>query len=336
MEPVVSIYDPFETGSGIDEAIKWLLPKLKVTQIDRQGYGRVVFDEHWIRNGLKYVAKDSNEVAAILAVSHVIKRGIEISHDPNHKGRNFSTTTFGAPVELNGKRGNMGVVVKETRPYHYDVHRILTPDGYAFEIPPMENAEPTTEEARSQKETGVVTPISSASEQSIAQSATESQPSEPKKSKKLIPSKAEADALAAQREQAAEIGEQERIRKRDELMRKIVASAPANAKKSAKDVLNQKAAESGAIPAGERANSPAVFSVIRISTCNYALKRCDVCTNVVHEACANIQNVWNINKIPQKRCVFGEQNGAASQIRTGDLILTKDALYLLSYSSVQS
>ena len=26
--------------------------------------------------------------------------------------------------------------------------------------------------------------------------------------------------------------------------------------------------------------------------------------------------------------------GAASQIRTGDLILTKDALYLLSYSSI--
>ena len=27
-------------------------------------------------------------------------------------------------------------------------------------------------------------------------------------------------------------------------------------------------------------------------------------------------------------------HGAASQIRTGDLILTKDALYLLSYSSI--
>ena len=81
-------------------------------------------------------------------------------------------------------------------------------------------------------------------------------------SKKIIPSKAEADALAAQREQAAEIAEQERIRKRDELMQKIVANAPANAKKSAKDVLNQKAAESGAIPAGE---SPVRESNIPVS-----------------------------------------------------------------------
>ena len=31
-----------------------------------------------------------------------------------------------------------------------------------------------------------------------------------------------------------------------------------------------------------------------------------------------------------------ERSGAASQIRTGDLILTKDALYRLSYSSMDS
>ena len=34
-------------------------------------------------------------------------------------------------------------------------------------------------------------------------------------------------------------------------------------------------------------------------------------------------------KTPENRVFFG----AATQIRTGDLILTKDALYLLSYSS---
>ena len=31
---------------------------------------------------------------------------------------------------------------------------------------------------------------------------------------------------------------------------------------------------------------------------------------------------------------FRLKNGAAARIRTGDLILTKDALYLLSYSSI--
>ena len=32
----------------------------------------------------------------------------------------------------------------------------------------------------------------------------------------------------------------------------------------------------------------------------------------------------------------GSNVGAAAQIRTGDLILTKDALYRLSYSSIHS
>ena len=35
----------------------------------------------------------------------------------------------------------------------------------------------------------------------------------------------------------------------------------------------------------------------------------------------------------RKRYKACDDDGAATQIRTGDLILTKDALYLLSYSS---
>ena len=37
------------------------------------------------------------------------------------------------------------------------------------------------------------------------------------------------------------------------------------------------------------------------------------------------------SKKPRRYCI--RAFGAAGQIRTGDLILTKDALYLLSYSS---
>ncbi len=43
--------------------------------------------------------------------------------------------------------------------------------------------------------------------------------------------------------------------------------------------------------------------------------------------------VRNIKRKPPKPEGF-RGFGAASQIRTGDLILTKDALYLLSYSSI--
>ena len=39
-------------------------------------------------------------------------------------------------------------------------------------------------------------------------------------------------------------------------------------------------------------------------------------------------------KSPETIKISGLKVGAADQIRTGDLILTKDALYLLSYSSI--
>ena len=45
-----------------------------------------------------------------------------------------------------------------------------------------------------------------------------------------------------------------------------------------------------------------------------------------------IQEMPAKSKKPRTRLHPG-LNGAAGQIRTGDLILTKDALYLLSYSS---
>jgi len=37
--------------------------------------------------------------------------------------------TFAAPVEIDGQRGNMAVVVKKTTDNFYKVHRIVTPDG---------------------------------------------------------------------------------------------------------------------------------------------------------------------------------------------------------------
>ena len=40
------------------------------------------------------------------------------------------------------------------------------------------------------------------------------------------------------------------------------------------------------------------------------------------------------NKIASNPKIQGDNVGAAGQIRTADLILTKDALYLLSYSSI--
>ena len=50
----------------------------------------------------------------------------------NHKQRGFSSVTFAAPVIINGKRGNVAVVVQQKGKNKYHVHRILMPDGSKF------------------------------------------------------------------------------------------------------------------------------------------------------------------------------------------------------------
>ena len=64
----------------------------------------------------------------------VLKNGIEIESRDNHKGHEYGTKTFAAPVEINGERGNMAVVVKRTTDNFYKVHRIVTPDGQVFKF----------------------------------------------------------------------------------------------------------------------------------------------------------------------------------------------------------
>ena len=73
--------------------------------------------------------KTESEAAAYFLVHKVIKQGVEIGQHINHKNRNIDTITFGAPVELNGVRGNMAVVVKTAGKNRYKAHRVLTPDG---------------------------------------------------------------------------------------------------------------------------------------------------------------------------------------------------------------
>ena len=90
----------------------------------------------------EYVSNNPAELYAVLAVPKVIKRGIEIHGHENHKYRGFLTVTFAAPVEINGVRGNMGVVVKLMDKKRYKTHRILLPDGSVF-VYETKNAEPT-------------------------------------------------------------------------------------------------------------------------------------------------------------------------------------------------
>lgn len=147
---------------------RWAVDMLKHTgfKVDRKGFGTIEFGESRLKKSLNYL-NDRGEIAALVAVPQVLKRGIIAGSHENHKYRGFPTITFVAPVEINGIRGNMGVVVKQENKNTYKTHRILMPNGAAFVY--NENTELTT--ARGVAGNGsYASPISSASEKSIAPS----------------------------------------------------------------------------------------------------------------------------------------------------------------------
>jgi len=96
--------------------------------VNRQNFGDVSFSINDINKSLGYV-KTECEAAAYFVAHKVIKQGVEIGQHLNHKNRNIDTITFGAPVEINGVRGNMAVVVKIAGKNRYKTHKILTHDG---------------------------------------------------------------------------------------------------------------------------------------------------------------------------------------------------------------
>ena len=173
MEPVFEKNDikPKNTHDTYLEAISEF--KKIGYHVDRQGFGRIELDPKRVNTALDY-ANTPAERAAVLAVPRVLKRGIEVKEASEHKDRGHDTVTFAGPVVLNGVRGNMAVVVKQTRANFYKAHRILMPDGSVFVLRKAnEDAEPTP--ARGATPKGPLSkPISSASDNSISETEKES------------------------------------------------------------------------------------------------------------------------------------------------------------------
>ena len=134
-------------------------------RVDRQGYGSIEVSRKDVNSALNYLQSDG-EIAAFTALPHVLKRGKEIYREADHKGRGYSTVTFAGPVEINGTRGNMAVVVRETSKNHYDMHRIVMPDGSAFTFAEKTNVETGPTAATSIKE-ALTQPTASTSKTSI-------------------------------------------------------------------------------------------------------------------------------------------------------------------------
>lgn len=173
MKAVATIRDNGWKGMSTGAFRKKIVNDLKKTgyRVDNPSIGVIDFDEKLLNRSLNYIQTDA-EAAAYQALPQVLKRGIEISGHGNHKGRDYETLTIAAPVELNGKRGNMAVVVMKTKGNRYKVHRILTPEGEAFALPEMTNAELNTVgtvTSGSQSLGGSAPAISSASADSVAE-----------------------------------------------------------------------------------------------------------------------------------------------------------------------
>lgn len=167
MNPVANVNVQIPSTNNPGAIRKWAIDQLKASgyKVDRKGFGTIEFGEARIKNSLNYL-HEKGEIAAITAIPAVLKRGIVAGEHSDHKYRGFPTITFAAPVEINGVRGNMAVVVKQESKNVYKTHRIIMPDGSAFEY--NEKAEPST--ARGVTGNGsFASPISSAFSDSVAQ-----------------------------------------------------------------------------------------------------------------------------------------------------------------------
>ena len=117
--------------------------------VDSVDAGRVYFDKNAMREVVEYINSDA-EFAAVKASPAVIKRGKIVDKHTDHKDRSeVKSYTFAAPVILNGKRGNEGVVVQLTNRSKPHCVRIIMPDGSGFDFTPMEKAVHTSSAAAS-------------------------------------------------------------------------------------------------------------------------------------------------------------------------------------------
>lgn len=180
MQPVSEIRTNGEFPVRISDRRDSVARMLKSNKVvDRQGFGKIQIDENRIRKGLNYV-KSPADLAAFEAIPAVLKRGIQINHHAQHKGGKVSSTqnveswTFAAPVTINGKTGNVAVVVQKTTDMFYKAHKVLMPDGSAFVLDKITEAESGSVQGATASGR-LVEPTNSASISSIRSTAGNSQ-----------------------------------------------------------------------------------------------------------------------------------------------------------------
>ena len=133
MEPVYNSNLEVEK-KGRMENQEWVMNLFKNYnyEVFREGLGKIIIDRRRIRSSLSYLKTDG-DLAAYAALPAVLENGKIIGEHPDHKSRRYKTVTIGAPVVINGVRGNMAAVIRlDGENNYYKVHRILMPDGSSF------------------------------------------------------------------------------------------------------------------------------------------------------------------------------------------------------------
>ncbi|MCI2063189.1 MAG: hypothetical protein LKJ83_10595 [Eubacteriaceae bacterium] len=134
MEPVADISVPTDLSTKSKSTQYSIIEKYLKKYgkfIDRNNFGKIEINKDLISSSLGYLKTDE-EYASIIASPLVLKRGIIIEDRVKRAGRDYYTLIIGAPVILNGTRGNIGIALKITKGYRFKMLRILTPNGTLF------------------------------------------------------------------------------------------------------------------------------------------------------------------------------------------------------------
>lgn len=118
----------FEYNQQVVEWVVELYEKINY-KVTRSGFGEIILDEKRIKKGMRYTKDNYARKIAFAIIPDVLKKGIQIGFHKKHKNRPYDTYTFAAPVEINGMRGNMAVVVRQDGKNYYKAHQIVMPDG---------------------------------------------------------------------------------------------------------------------------------------------------------------------------------------------------------------
>ncbi len=88
-------------------------------------YGEVILDRKGADDSLAH-GMGRKKAVAYASVKEVIESGVLVQYDTNHKGRDYDTAVFAAPIEINNERHICYVTIKRGKYNRYYLHEVWT------------------------------------------------------------------------------------------------------------------------------------------------------------------------------------------------------------------